>query len=115
MTVPDFLTEVQGYYGRYNDTQRKYVQAWLERQKPKRLPGILRHVFLRVSAALRMPPGIKELQEALNALYEEDELSPRQEPVRQDKPRPTAAEQKEVARFLQNLFEKLDGKGGQEN
>jgi hypothetical protein len=110
MTVHEFLDEVQGYYGQYNGTQKKYVQAWLEARRQERLPAILRHVLSGFSATLRMPPGIRELEAALALALEEASLAARSKPVPREGKRADPEQMEKVAEMLHQISAQLSAK-----
>lgn len=71
MTLQDFLTEAQGYYGRYTGAQKKAVVAWL-RQYPEKLYSYLyAEVLKTLSASYKTPPGIYELEQAMKTVKRE--------------------------------------------
>jgi hypothetical protein len=64
MTVGEFIAEIEGYYGQYQPMQKKYVRQWLSRRE-EFFAVIFSEILRNHSAVLRMPPGIKEFEEAL--------------------------------------------------
>lgn len=71
MTVHDFLTEAQAYYGRYNEAQKRAVIAWLSQKKDKELDFVYAEVLKALSAVYKTPPGIKELEDAFRIVKKE--------------------------------------------
>lgn len=64
MTTETFIHEAEGYYGRYNPMQLKYVVQWLDKRTTEELPYLWAEVLKALSPVYRTPPGVKELEDA---------------------------------------------------
>jgi len=80
MTVKDFITEAEGVYGRYTPTQRKYVAYWLRQFSEKMIGMIFQEVLRSLSQTLRMPPGVKEIEDAVRGVRKERALELQEKP-----------------------------------
>ena len=79
MKAKIFITELEGYYGRYQIGQRKYVEKWVDNfclrsNGEYLLPYLLSEVFRSFSASFKSQPGIKELEDAWKIVLNERRL-----------------------------------------
>ena len=80
MTVEQFIHEAEGVYGRYTPTQRKYVAYWLRQFSEKMIGMIFQEVLRSLSQTLRMPPGVKEIEDAAAVVRKERYLELQEKP-----------------------------------
>lgn len=72
MTHQEFARELQGYYGQWSPTERKYTMAWLEQEVPQEdLPRVLAEVFRSFSKRWGMAPSIADIEPARAAVSRE--------------------------------------------
>jgi len=86
LTAEKFITKAQGYYGKYTAEQRKTVMLWLSRRSEKAISLIWAEVLKAFSAAYKMPPCIKELEDAWAIVYRDRAYELRQKQLELLKP-----------------------------
>jgi hypothetical protein len=75
MTVQDFITEIQGLYGQYNQFQRNHVTGWASSKRPDVLDSVLRFTIENVSwTHNKRPPGLAEFNNALKEIRKHGEI-----------------------------------------
>jgi len=107
LTTEQFIHEAQGYFGPYSPIQKKYVSLWLREIPAKALPLLWAEILKAVSPVYKVPPGIKELDDAWRVVKERrwDELLPA--PEYQDDGIPTDADKEKVAEQCRELLGNL--------
>lgn len=81
MTVEQFIHEAEGVYGRYTPTQRKYVAYWLNPLTERMIGMVFQEVLRSLSQTLRMPPGVKEIEEAAAVVRKERYMELQEKPT----------------------------------
>lgn len=71
MTIPEFITRAQGYYGRYTEEQKRTVIGWLKAQNQDAIKYIYAEVLKILSPIYKTPPCITELEEAYKVVKRE--------------------------------------------
>lgn len=80
MTIERFIRDAEGVYGRYTPTQRQYVAYWLKDFNEKMIGMIFQEILRSLSATLRMPPGVKEIEDAVAVIRKERSMELQEKP-----------------------------------
>lgn len=107
MTVDQFFSEVQGYYGPYNPSQRKYVRQWLAGRSGNTIALLFAETLKAVSPIYKTPPGVKELEDADKAVWKRQSPELQAPPRLQIEYQPTEEERAEAAKILRGILGKL--------
>jgi len=68
MTIPEFIGQAQGYYGRYRAGALAHVQHYLAQYRDYELDALWRRVLLDYSGRWGYPPDIAIIEEAARVL-----------------------------------------------
>jgi len=64
MTINQFISKAEAYYGRYNTEQMLTVRLWLSGKSEKATELIYSEVLKSLSPVYKTPPCVKELEDA---------------------------------------------------
>ncbi len=108
MTIPEFLKNVEGYYGKYKPVTKSVVEQYLQEENihPDRLREIWRHLVKTVSGQYAFTPDVAAIEQAKRETAKEYAL--RQLEYRPADPEPEAQDFRDaLGEKLHQLVEKF--------